>query len=83
MTIIMVWLILKMTGVIKTPIWLEYGVPIGSFVIGFLVFYQSLFDKLLALYGEIGKLHANDARIDEKLVHIDRDIETIKRVVRT
>ena len=71
MAVVLIWLVLKMTGVIQTPVWLEYGVPIGSFVIGFMMFFQSLTDKMTSL-----SIH--DARIETSLEHVDKDVEILK-----
>lgn len=86
--ILMIWLILKVAGVIQTPAWLEYGLPIGSAIIGFLMFYQSLIDKIFGIYLKIGMLHANDVRFEEKfshiekeLGHLDQDMETVKKAL--
>jgi len=74
MLILTIWLILKVIGVIQTPVWLEYGLPIGTGILGFLMFYQSLVDKILVIYLELGKLHTSDARLDEKLSSLDREL---------
>ncbi len=71
MAVILIWLALKMTGVIQTPIWLEYGVPVGSFVVGFIMLFQSINDKITAL-------STNDARMEEHLKHLDKDVESIR-----
>ena len=71
MAVVLIWLVLKMTGVIQTPIWLEYGVPIGSFVVGFMMLFQSLNDKMTSL-------SINDARIETRLEHMDQDVEILK-----
>ena len=44
--VILIWLILKSFGIIQTPFWLEYGVPIGGFAIAVLTLYQNLLDKI-------------------------------------
>lgn len=41
-SILALWLILKVTGMIRTPVWLEYGVPIGSFMVGILALYKNI-----------------------------------------
>jgi len=83
--VITIWLILKVIGIIQTPVWLEYGVPIGSAVITFLTFYQGLIDKLFDMNGKlyhmqnkIDILGANDVRMEEHLKHIDKDVEILK-----
>jgi hypothetical protein len=78
MAVILIWLVLKMTGIIQTPPWLEYGVPIGSFVIGFIMLFQSLNDRFMAMQMQISTLYSNDARMEEQLKHIDKDVEVLK-----
>ena len=77
-SVLMLWFILKVFGVINTPIWLEYWVPLGSFVLGFLMFYQSFMDKILSLIASISKLAVNDARMESRLDHIEKDVEILK-----
>lgn len=74
--IIFIWLILKVTGVINTPAWLEYGVPIGGAIITFLTFYQGLMDRIIIL-------SINGARSDERLMHMERDVGILKKDVET
>ena len=81
MSVVLIWLVLKMTGVIQTPVWLEYGVPVGSFVVGVIMLFQSLNDKFVSMQLQIGALSANDARMEEHLKHLDRDVESIKAAV--
>jgi hypothetical protein len=74
MAILTIWFILKATGVINTPFWLEYGIPLGSLMLGFLTIYHTITDKFLSL-------SANDARMEEHLKHIDKDLEVVKKDV--
>jgi hypothetical protein len=85
MLVVTFWLILKIAGVIKTPFWLEYGVPIGSFIVGLLTFFQSLnrkFDDVNKRFEEtlsiVGNILSNVARVESKLLHIGRDLERVK-----
>ncbi len=71
MLVLTIWLVLKVIGIIKTPVWLEYGVPIGSAILAFSTFFQSINDK-------IAKLLASDARLEAILMHHDKDLERIK-----
>jgi len=48
-TVLAIWLILKLTGVIKTPFWLEYGVPIGSLIIGIFGLYRDVLENVQKL----------------------------------
>ena len=78
MLVLTVWLILKVAGYIKTPVWLEYGVPLGSLIIGFLTFFQSIVDKFSKLTDKVSDLQVSHARMEGVLVHHDRDLERIK-----
>lgn len=83
--VLTIWLILKVTGIINTPVWLEYGVPLGAFIVSFLTFHQGFMDKIFLLTTSIARLESNDAklevnfaRLEEHLIHLDKDIEIIK-----
>ena len=44
--VLLLWLILKSVGVIHTPFWLEYGIPIASVIFGALSVYKSILDSV-------------------------------------
>lgn len=69
--VLTLWLILKVTGVIQTPVWLEYGVPIGSGIL-------AAFNLLRTLMKEMSAVRSDVARVDSKVTHIDRDVERVK-----
>ncbi len=69
--ILTIWLVLKVTGVIQTPLWLEYGVPIGSAIFTAATLFQSINDKL-------AKVQASISGMQMQLRHHDRDLERIK-----
>ena len=73
--VIFIWLILKSTGIIQTPFWLEYGVPIGSFGIAVLTLYQNLLDK-------IGKLGINLSVLNTNFNHLDKEFKDFRIEVR-
>ena len=70
--ILSLWLILKVTGVIKTPIWLEYGVPIGSFILGVLGLYKNIIEN-------ISLLREGFAKVTVKVEHLEKDSEIFKQ----
>ncbi len=85
LSILTVWLVLKVIGVIQTPVWLEYGVSIGSSIGVVATLFQGInkkFDKVDGKFervlSEMRNLHANSARMESKLAHIDRDLESVK-----
>lgn len=69
--VLTIWLILKVTGVIQTPLWLEYGVPIGSAIITAATLFQGLNDKLTKMQSSISSMQM-------QLRHHDRDLERLK-----
>ena len=90
--VIMIWLILKIVGVIKTPVWIEYGIPITGAVYGVLAIYRNVIEKLTTLTikvdhldkdVEIIKVDANTLKLDvntlkTKTTNIEKDVEFLK-----
>ena len=83
-----VWLILKVTGVINTPVWLEYGVPIGSFILAFLSSQRTILEKvhqtataLSALSIHTEYLTKRFDQMEVKVSHLEKDVHIIKRDV--
>ena len=70
-SVLALWLILKVTGVINTPIWLEYGVPIASLLIGVLALHSNIFDS-------IKQLAIGFATLDVKVDNIESDVGILK-----
>ena len=68
--VLTIWLILKSIGVINTPFWLEYGVPIVTIVITSLTFYKNILDS-------IGKLAINLATLNTKFSHLDSKVDNM------
>jgi hypothetical protein len=69
--VITIWLILKSVGIIQTPFWLEYGVPVGGFVVATLTLYQNLLDK-------ISRLSIGFATLNTKFSHLDNEVKEFK-----
>jgi len=72
LSIIFIWLILKVTGVIHTPPWLEYGVPIASGLFAFLGLYRDLMEKFYTLRIEVVQMKSD-------IGHLDKDMEIVKK----
>lgn len=64
-SVVALWLILKLTGIINTPVWLEYGVPIAGLLLGALAHYQHIIETL--------------AKLVVKVEHLDKDVEMLKQ----
>ena len=72
--VLTLWLMLKSLGIIQTPFWLEYGVPMLSLIITLLTFYQNILDK-------ISKLSVSLAMLNTKSDHLEKDVEFLKRKI--
>ena len=66
------WLILKLTGVIQTPDWLEYGFPAASLIISIFSFYQNLTEN-------IKLLSVGFATLTVKVDHLESDMHVVKQ----
>ncbi len=71
LSVLTLWLILKVTGVIQTPPLIEYGIPIASVILGILAQYQHILET-------INKVSVGLASLTAKVDHIDRDVEALK-----
>lgn len=69
--VLAVWVILKSIGVIQTPVWLEYGVPILSSVISILTLYLNIIKK-------INKLDINFAVLSTKFCHLEKEVGILR-----
>ena len=69
--ILAVWLILKSLGIIQTPFWLEYGVPVAGIIMTFFGFYHSM-------ERSINKLGVGLSTLTVKIDHIDCDVNILK-----
>ena len=83
--IVVLWIILKSLGIIHTPFWLEYGVPLGGVALGVLTFYEKVFKNLFRLDSEVRVLkmevvHINKdlEKVDSKVNHIDQELSLVK-----
>ncbi len=70
-SILTLWLILKVTGVIGTPLWLELGVPIASAIASVFAIYQNILEKINTLAVAL-------ATLTVKVDHLDRDMEMLR-----
>ncbi len=67
MLVLTIWLILKVTGVIQTPVWLELGVPVASLIIGVFALYHNLIEKM-------NQLAINFVSLISKVASLDKDL---------
>lgn len=70
--VLTIWVLLKITGIIQTPLWLEYGVPILCLIFTAFGFYQNLLNN-------INEISINLAILNTKFSHLDKDVEIMKR----
>ncbi|MBI2671541.1 hypothetical protein HYX16_01265 [Candidatus Woesearchaeota archaeon] len=81
--IIAVWALLKITGIVQTPLWFEIGLPTAGFIITMLSFYQDLYRSMNKIYQDlskdINKIAINVSILNTKFEHLDKDVEFLKR----
>ena len=71
---ITLWLILKVTGVINTPILLEYSPLFGAvYLTGHLV------SKLMRATEDISEVKTNVKVLESKVIEMDKDLHFIKK----
>ncbi len=72
------WLILKMIGIIQTPFWLQYGIPIASVIVGVCALYQNMFSSIRDLAVGQAILTTKVTHLEKKVDHLDEDVEELK-----
>lgn len=72
--VLTLWLFLKISGFIQTPVWLEYGVPVASLILTLFSSFKGVFERLAILSTKFDHV---TWRID----HVDRDIDCLKNSV--
>ena len=83
LAIFMIWVILKSIGVIKTPFWLEYGIPATTLATVFLSFYKRIIDNIAKLAVTVATLAVKFDHLEKKVDHIDNDLEIVRIDVAT
>lgn len=92
-SILGIWILLKIAGIIKTPFWLEFGLPAASAFIAILGLYQNVLEQitkvsvgLATLTARFDHVHENvkilntkTDILDSKVDHIDGDVELLKK----
>ena len=83
-SVLAIWLVLKVMGFIKTPIWLEYGIPIGSFMLGVLAIYKNVLEDIhkismgvLAVTMRVDYLTTNSNKLEKKFNKVDTKVDRI------
>lgn len=73
--VLSIWVLLKITGIIQTPIWLEYGVPVFSIIFTTLAFYKNLLDN-------IKEITIGLATLNVKFTHLDGEFKEFKKEIK-
>lgn len=74
MGVLTLWLILKLTGVIQTPLWLEVGIPVATMIIGFCSLYTNLLEK-------VNHIAVDTAETRMRMNHFEKDMEFVRSVL--
>ena len=83
MLVLTVWLILKVTGVINTPVWLEYGVPSAGIIIGVFSLYHNLLKNLMHIVIKVDHLESDVHVLKDGVDVLKSDVHTLKDDMRT
>jgi hypothetical protein len=83
MLVLVIWTILKSTGIINTPAWIEYGIPFSGFIVGVFTIFQKFTDKLNKVVYALGKLQTKTNYIEKDVRELKDDVSTLKTDVST
>ncbi len=79
---ILLWLVLKLTGVINTPALLEYGFPIVSALLAFLALYRDFLDRVSRIGRGLTKTITSIQYLEKKVNAIENDMDKLKEKIR-
>lgn len=71
MLVLTIWTILKSVGVIKTLLWIQYGIPLGSLIISVFALYYNLINNLT-------NLNIGFATLSVKFGHLKKDVHMVQ-----
>ena len=79
LTVLMIWVILKSAGIINTPLWLEYGVPITSLTIAVLSLFHELMKDINSIKIDVVLLKNQFINLNANVEYLDKDIDVMKK----
>ena len=68
---ILIWLILKLTGVINTPPILEYGYPVFSGLLAFFAMYQGISNRITRMGYDLTRVVSKIEYLEKRQDHVD------------
>ncbi len=83
MGIVLLWILLKSAGIIKTPFWLEYGIPLAGFVIGVLGWNHALFTYYHKLLENDYKMAVSLATLTTQFGYLTQQVERMENKKRS
>lgn len=82
MIVLTLWLILKLTGIIQTPVWLEHGIPIAGVILGVFPCYQHLLKTLMHLVVKVDRLESDVHVLKDDTRIVKGDVVLLKKHTR-
>lgn len=76
--IILIWLILKLIGIINTPAFLEYGVPILSAMYALFALYRDLLDRINRISNGLTKVFIAVEHLETKVGYVENELNLLK-----
>jgi len=84
--ILTVWLIFKVTGVIQTPLIIEYGIPIASLILILFSFFEKFVEWFTTLSKEVGAVKVDVehvkgdvGRVKGEVEHMEKRVERVEK----
>jgi hypothetical protein len=96
LSIIAIWALLKITGIVQTPLWFEIGLPVGGFIITIGAFFQNFYKNISNMYNDlsknmnnlynglskdVNKIAINVSILNIKFEHLEKDMDFIKKKI--
>ena len=73
-----IWLILKVSGFIQSPLWIEYGIPVASLILAILAFFREIMKNFARLEVSLAVLSTRVGHLDKDMEFVKQDIQTLK-----
>ena len=81
--VVIVWIILKLLGIIHSPVW-QQMLPFAALVVPFIIKGMKDAESLALIkpmYEEIKEMRKDISTMDNRLVHVEKDVHYLRRDV--
>ncbi|HLD02061.1 MAG TPA: hypothetical protein VJC10_04250 [Patescibacteria group bacterium] len=88
--VVVVWIILKLVGVIQSPLWQEL-IPFAALIVPFIIqgmkdtqsigLIKPMYDELKEMRTELKEIRKEQGSFDGRFIHVEQDIHYLRRDV--